>query len=179
MVSIAVIRTVETDMSSEAQQTGGRLSAWLTFVGIGLIGTGVLWLITVGGRTMFRHVQLELEWDEVTAPVEQLGGRVAWWSDYDIDQLNSVGEIGAAIGLQNTAANDDDVRYIATTFPKIYGLNLSGTQVTDDGLAHLHQLTTLTTVTLNNTRVTQQGVKDLQTALPDCEIECRNPLPNQ
>lgn len=166
-------------MSSESHDTPGRRSAWLSLAGIALVGTGILWLITVGGGNLLSHWRLESEWDEVTAPIEQLGGSVAWYTEYEVDEVDNAGEIAAAISVRNSAANDDDVRYIAATFPKIYGLHLDGTEVTDEGLAHLHQMDALTRVTLNGTAVTRQGLQNLQNALPDCRIECRNPVPNE
>ena len=50
-------------------------------------------------------------------------------------------------------------------------LDLVSTQVTDAGLEHLKVLTQLQHLTLGpGTRVTDEGVKKLQEALPDCEI---------
>jgi hypothetical protein len=49
-------------------------------------------------------------------------------------------------------------------------LRLRGTQVTDAGLEHFRGLTDLQTLSLTGTHVTDAGVKDLQAALPKCEI---------
>jgi hypothetical protein len=45
------------------------------------------------------------------------------------------------------------------------------TQVSDAGLKELAELKTLTSLNLQNTKVTAEGVKELQTALPKCKIE--------
>ena len=166
-------------MNSETPESSSRLSGWLTLIGVVLIGTCVLWLMVAGGKTLLRRMQLESEWQALTAPIREKGGGVAWWTEYDPDEVSDAGDIAAAVSWRNSTADDDDVRYIAVTFRKIYGLHLDGTRVTDEGLEHLYGLKSLTRVTLNNTQVTQQGVADLQAALPDCSIECRNPLPNE
>ena len=52
----------------------------------------------------------------------------------------------------------------------LQGLDLSSTQTTDAGLEHLKGLTNLEFVLLYKTNVTDEGVKKLQKALPNCEI---------
>jgi len=53
---------------------------------------------------------------------------------------------------------------------KLIHVDLRGTKVTDAGLVHLKELTNLHTLYLINTKVTDEGVKKLQTALPNCNI---------
>ena len=50
------------------------------------------------------------------------------------------------------------------------GLNLLNTGVTDAGLKELAVLTKLTSLDLSQTKVTADGVKELQKALPKCKI---------
>ncbi|NLE37776.1 MAG: hypothetical protein GX621_07105 [Pirellulaceae bacterium] len=50
-------------------------------------------------------------------------------------------------------------------------LCLRGTRITDAGLEHLKGLTRLETLDLRDTPVTDEGVRRLQHALPDCRIE--------
>ena len=47
---------------------------------------------------------------------------------------------------------------------------LDGSPITDAGLANLKGLTRLGTLMLKDTQVTDKGVKQLQEALPNCEI---------
>jgi len=49
-------------------------------------------------------------------------------------------------------------------------LSLWGTKVTDAGLVHLKGLGNLKALDLSATRVTDDGVKQLQEALPNCAI---------
>jgi hypothetical protein len=50
-------------------------------------------------------------------------------------------------------------------------LRLNGTQVTDAGLEHLKGFTELRRLWLYSTRVTDESVRNLQQALPNCKIE--------
>ena len=50
-------------------------------------------------------------------------------------------------------------------------LGLGRTKITDAGLEYLQRLTKLHELYLWDTKVTDQGVKKLQQALPNCEIE--------
>jgi len=49
-------------------------------------------------------------------------------------------------------------------------LSLDDTQVSDEGLKHMNGLSNLDHLFLINTRVTEEGVKELQKALSDCKI---------
>ena len=48
-------------------------------------------------------------------------------------------------------------------------------EITDSGLVHLKHLTNLRHLNLKGTQVTESGVKDLQAALPNCEIAWSGP----
>jgi hypothetical protein len=50
-------------------------------------------------------------------------------------------------------------------------VDVSWKSITDAGLVHLQRLSQLLWLVLNNTKVTDQGVKKLQQALPKCQIE--------
>jgi len=53
---------------------------------------------------------------------------------------------------------------------ELRSLGLSSTQVTDAGLESIRGLTELTRLNLSDTSVTKGGIKELQEALPNCEI---------
>jgi internalin A len=50
-------------------------------------------------------------------------------------------------------------------------LDLSGTKITDAGLKALKELKNLRTLVLSETKATKRGIKDLQTALPELQID--------
>ena len=49
-------------------------------------------------------------------------------------------------------------------------LHLTGLPITDKGLEQLKDIKSLKTVEANGTKVTDEGVKSLQTALPNCQV---------
>ena len=53
----------------------------------------------------------------------------------------------------------------------LQSLNLMKTQITDAGLVHFKGLTNLQKLHLSFTQVTDAGIAELQEALPNCEIE--------
>jgi hypothetical protein len=55
-------------------------------------------------------------------------------------------------------------------FPELQELDLHDTQAADADLVHLRSLTRLERLDLSRTNVTAVGVKNLQTALPNCQI---------
>ena len=54
--------------------------------------------------------------------------------------------------------------------PVLKRLDLSGTQITDAGLAYLKDFAELETLDVRNTRVTAAGIQGLQKALPRLRI---------
>jgi Leucine-rich repeat (LRR) protein len=79
--------------------------------------------------------------------------------------LRSLREVGLLHALANAQAEggkrpagDDDMIY----------LDLSGTQVTNEGLKELKDLKNLRVLSLLNTKVTDEGLKELKEALPMC-----------
>jgi hypothetical protein len=66
---------------------------------------------------------------------------------------------------------DDDLMRVEA-LGSLEHLDLDGSPVTDAGLKHLYRLKTLKSVSLSNTKVTQQGIDDLQKQLPGTTILC-------
>jgi hypothetical protein len=83
------------------------------------------------------------------------------------------------VRLANAPVGDAELTYLGVLF-YLRSLDLAGTQVTDAGLEHLKTLAHLQSLVteriqlqildLTNSRVTNESVKKLQQALPDCKI---------
>jgi Leucine-rich repeat (LRR) protein len=85
-------------------------------------------------------------------------GSLSWF-----DRVNGV-------GLSKTAITDEGLKHLSVLI-NIDTLNLENTQISDAGLKHLSDLTNLDQLLLgNNTQVTDEGIKELQRALPNCRI---------
>lgn len=77
------------------------------------------------------------------------------------------GRDAAAVILPS--ATDSDLTHVAT-FTHLEGLELCGSDVTDSGVIQLAQCSELRYPGLKRTKVTPEGVKKLQEALPNCKI---------
>ena len=73
------------------------------------------------------------------------------------------------VDLDSTAITDASLAKL-TRLKNLRILYLRATGVTDAGITHLKGLTTLGGLHLRGTAVTDKGIKELQKALPDCEI---------
>jgi hypothetical protein len=102
-------------------------------------------------------------------------------SDLSDDRLQTVSNIKQLkdLILIGTGVTDNGLRYLQT-MQNLESLKIScttlndtvsSTAVSDKGLAYLTELRNLKSLTLTNTRVTAEGVRKLQQALPNCKIE--------
>jgi hypothetical protein len=75
------------------------------------------------------------------------------------------------LDLSGTRVADEGVKAL-TALTNLTELNLFATKVTDAGLKHLAALKKLTVLNVYgaSSRVTDEGVKELQKALPKCKI---------
>jgi len=73
------------------------------------------------------------------------------------------------LSLDNTQITDAGLEHL-NGLTELRLLYLHNTQITDAGLVYLKELTHLRWLSLANTHVTDKGVKELQRALPNCEI---------
>ena len=62
-------------------------------------------------------------------------------------------------------------------FHRAVNISLHGPKYTDAVIEELGKLKSLETVTLYNTKITDDGVNQLKRALPDCRIERSDALP--
>ncbi len=88
--------------------------------------------------------------NEVISRLEGIGG-----------QLTFSGDDVIAVDLFKTAATDRELVGVRR-FPKLVGLTLTGTNITDDGLAQLQILTGLGDLGLADTRITDCGLAHLE-----------------
>lgn len=94
-------------------------------------------------------------WDEIQADNPNSRYPVDFWND------ELFGE---------PPATDNSLLQLRTIHRR-YGLDLTGCGITDAGLRKLEGLTNLRVLILRSTEVTDEGVKRLQQALPECRIE--------
>ena len=103
-------------------------------------------------------------------PVEQLGGHVAWHSNFRSDpSMTTANDIVAAINLNNSTVTDPELE-ILQRYPNLVQLTLRSTAVSDAGIEHLARLQSVTYLDLRGSQVTPAGVERLREALPDCGI---------
>jgi hypothetical protein len=122
---------------------------------------------------------------EAVEVIRELGGHVA----YDYNVIYSRAEPPVAPWLRELFGDDFffDVVFVcvfsedcgddeAVYLKRLTNLKVLcvGTAMTDAGLEHLKSLTNLFDLVIDGTEVTPEGVKKLQEALPDCEIELRH-----
>ena len=81
------------------------------------------------------------------------------------DEASAVKAVESITKLGGKVTRDDKLPSKPVT-----GVNLGGAQVTDAGLKGLKDLKQLTSLNLEGTKVTADGVADLQKALPGCKI---------
>jgi hypothetical protein len=73
------------------------------------------------------------------------------------------------INLSGTQLTDGGLAHIKD-YPKIERLDLTGNRLTDAGLEHLKGHPSLRYVCLDHTKVTAAGVEGLRRSLPQCEV---------
>lgn len=75
---------------------------------------------------------------------------------------------GLNLDLSESQINDDGLKHVSQLL-NLRSLNLKKTQVSDAGLHHLSHLKNLRFIDLDGSKVTSAGIKQLQKALPDCK----------
>ena len=76
-----------------------------------------------------------------------------------------------ALNARSTKITDAGLKHLTTTQLPYLRLRLSGTGVSDAGLEHIKAIKTrIVEIELNDTKVSADGVKALQKALPNCKV---------
>jgi hypothetical protein len=96
-------------------------------------------------------------------------------TDAGLVHLSSVPRL-ERLGLCYTRISDNGLPHLSGV-TKLQILTLPGS-ITDAGLMHLNRLSSLRLVTVPKTHVTDEGIKNLHEALPNCEIYYK-PLPSK
>ena len=73
------------------------------------------------------------------------------------------------LSLAQTGISDASLEHLGRS-KELLALTIFGTRVTDAGIEHLHGMTQLNELSLTGTQVTQAGVDRLRSALPNCKI---------
>ncbi len=87
----------------------------------------------------------------------------------DPTKKQEVGKDGLNIDLSESQINDDGLKHLSQLF-NLRSLNLEKTQVSDAGLLHLSGLKNLRAIYLHGSKVTPAGINQLQQTLPDCNV---------
>lgn len=88
-------------------------------------------------------------------------------SSQDLDSLSSLPQLDQ-LSLTNCGLKDEDLEALGSLPLKT--LDLSGNDITDDGLAHLHGMTSLRDLSLSNTQITDEGVDEIRAVLPELQV---------
>ncbi len=109
--------------------------------------------------------------EEVAPEVRPLTSREAKAAIVDLGGRVSADESGnlVSVFLNRTSVNDDQIE-VVQYLPDLQVLNLTGTPVGDTGLRHAHGLSKLQRVYAAHTEISDEGVRQLKQALPDCEV---------
>jgi hypothetical protein len=85
-------------------------------------------------------------------------------------RLRNVRLLDLTTNLTNWHKAKDEHILQLNGLPHLKEINLSGSEVTDKGLRRLADFKSLRRIDVRNTKVTAQGVEELKTSLPDCEV---------
>jgi len=95
--------------------------------------------------------------------IEEVGGYVCYDYQWDGYYQNWTAEPPAPAWLREWVGED--------VLSHVVVIWLAGKPVGDEMLAHVQGLTNLEYLDLTSTQVTSQGIKELQEALPNCDIQ--------
>lgn len=90
-------------------------------------------------------------------------------SDDSLRLLQAFQEELTVIGLEGTQVSDDGLRHL-NDLSKLDNVDLTNTGVTDTGLEILSKIKTLEYIHVEGTHVTIAGISRVRSALPNCEV---------
>lgn len=150
-------------------------------------------IVSFGVWVQYRRHRAQVNWDRVATietterAILKLGGvatygsywpKISWLELHFEDPGNPGEAYFLAVHFNDRNVTDDDLQHLKELkeLKSLQRLHLNNTNVTDAGLEHLKGLTNLRYLDLRGTNATDEGVKELQHALPNCTIE-RSPSP--
>ena len=113
------------------------------------------------------QISIAWNWNSATAPIHERGGVFAWWSGASAAGAETAEELVATINFDNKPIGDADVAEMVRLYPKLGGIQLANTQITDEALRLLETCSNLGYVKLDGTQVSPEAVQRLSTAR-DC-----------
>lgn len=116
----------------------------------------------------FTQRRRRLAEEAATSQVLSKGGMVGSNSSGTVTAIVFAGQRGDSDLAANIADADLDVLRV---FPRLHELDLSGRPITDAAVPLLSRLKTLRVLRLSGTKLTDDGVRRLQAAIPGCSIE--------
>jgi hypothetical protein len=90
-------------------------------------------------------------------------------TDDSLFYLQAFREELTVIGLERTQVSDNGLRQLMD-MPKLDNVDLTNTSITDAGLEFLSKIKTLEYLHVEGTRVTANGISQVRSALPNCEV---------
>jgi hypothetical protein len=164
------------------------VTAWAAVVIAGL--AAVIWLLIRGFRRRFQYslrslllltllVSVGMSWFATTAQrtkrerkaaqaIQRLGGRI-WWDVFFRHQTNFLSEVNY-VDFAGEKVTDEALQNLSE-LKHLLRLNLNNTDVTESQLQYLKGLTQLKWLQLAAPSVRNEAVKELQQALPNCQID--------
>ncbi|MFO1002753.1 MAG: hypothetical protein U0936_20685 [Planctomycetaceae bacterium] len=94
-------------------------------------------------------------------------------------QVESISKLKPGVLILLDAGIDDELVKPLARMSSLHGLQLNNSPLTDRGLSELKELENLMHLDVRGTKVTTAGVKDLQNALPTCEVQWDKPDPDR
>ncbi len=121
-------------------------------------------IVAQGGTAELRQTRAGDSWSV------NLSG--ATLTDETFEDLNTLNRV-STLDLSNTNFNDSMIAKINDTKIRgvLFDLNLSGTQVSDQGLEGFTEIFMLTSLDVSNTNVTKEGAKSLDKRWPRLRVK--------
>ncbi|WP_197996295.1 protein kinase domain-containing protein [Gimesia panareensis] len=135
------------------------------------------WVLKIGGIVAIRQGDRSTRFDQKNRELPSTPFKVTTidltgtrkFGDADLQRLTALNDL-EFLRLHNAAQLTNHALDYLIQIPNLKRLDLTAASVNDAGVPLLEKFTTLELLHLTNSKVTPQGVAQLQQALPDCRI---------